>query len=55
MESHLEEAVFGVVMFAASGADHVTAPGSTLAVVILGDREGDAAAARDEKHAERAF
>ena len=47
VKSHLEEAVFGIVTFAASGADHVAAPGGAFAVVVFGDGEGGAAAARD--------
>jgi len=55
MKSHLQKAVFGVVPLLASGADQVTAPGSTLAIVVFGDSEGRAAAARDEEHAEGSF
>jgi len=55
MESHLKKAVLGIVALTAAGADHVTAPGRSLAVVVIGDSEGDTAAARDEEHLERAF
>jgi hypothetical protein len=51
MESHLKQPVFGIVTLAASGANQVAAPGGALAVVILGDREGRAAAAGDQEHA----
>ena len=47
VESHLEEAVLGVVAFAAPGAGQVAAPGGSLTIVILGDGEGCATAAGD--------
>lgn len=53
MESHLKEAVLGIVALAASGADQVSAPCSTLAIVVFGDGERGAAAAGDEEHAQR--
>ena len=52
VESHLEKTVLGVVALAAAGADQVAAPGRALAIVVLGHREGCAAAAGDQKHAE---
>jgi len=52
VESHLKEAVFGVVAFAAAGTDHVAAPCSPFAVIIFGDRECGATTAGDEEHAE---
>ena len=52
MESHLKKAVFGIMAFAAAGADQIAAPGGALAIVVLGDGEGGAAAAGDEEHAE---
>ena len=52
VESHLEEAVLGVVAFAAAGAGHVAAPGGAFAVVVFGDGECGAAATGDEEHAE---
>ena len=55
LESHLEEAVFGVVALRAAGADQVAAPGRALAIVVLGHGEGCAAAAGDQKHAEGAL
>jgi len=47
MESHLKEAVLGIVALAAGGAGHVAAPGGAFAVVIFGDRECGAATAGD--------
>ena len=47
VKSHLEEAVFGVVAFAAAGTAEIAAPSRALAVVVFGDGEGGAAAARD--------
>lgn len=52
MESHLKQAVLGIVTFAAAGAGQIAAPRSALAIVVLGHREGGAATARHEKHAE---
>ena len=52
VESHLEEAIFGVVVLAAARADHVATPRGALTVVVLGDCESGAAAAGDEEHAE---
>ncbi|HKF01381.1 MAG TPA: hypothetical protein VKB49_03665 [Candidatus Sulfotelmatobacter sp.] len=40
---------------ATPGADQVAAPGGTLAIVVFGDREGRAATAWDEEHAQRRF
>jgi len=53
MESHLEEAVFGIVALAAAWAFEIAAPGGALVIVVFGDREGGAATARDQEHAER--
>jgi len=52
MKAHLEEAVLGVVAFAAPGTGQVAAPGGSLTIVILGDGEGCSAAAGDQEHAE---
>lgn len=52
VESHLEEAVFGIVAFAAAGTNHVAAPGGSEAVVIFGYRERSAATAGNQEHAE---
>ena len=54
MESYLKEAVLGVVTLAAAGADHVTTPGGSLAIVILGHSERGAATAGDQEHAKGA-
>ena len=54
MESYLKQAVLGVVTLAAAGADQVTTPGGSLAIVVLRHGEGGAAAAWDQKHAEGA-
>ena len=55
VKSHLEEAIFGIVALAAAWADHVTAPGGALAIVVFGNREGGAATAGDQEHAEWGF
>ena len=55
LESYLEEAIFGIVAFAASGTDHIAAPGGSVAIVIFRDGEGCSATAGDEEHAEGAF
>jgi hypothetical protein len=52
MESHLEQAILGIVALAASGARQVTTPCRSLAVIILGDGEGHPTTAGDEKHSE---
>jgi len=52
MKAHLEEAVLGVVGFAAPGTGQVAAPGGSLPIVILGHGEGCSAAAGDQEHAE---
>ena len=55
MESHLKEAVFRVMAFAAAGAGHVAAPGRAFAIVVFGHGEGCAATAWDQEHAEGSF
>jgi hypothetical protein len=55
MKAHLQEAVFGIVLFAASPTGHVAAPGGAALVVVFGDGESCAAAAGDEEHAEGCF
>ena len=47
VKSHLKEAVFRIVAFAASGTDHVAAPCGSEAIVVFGNGEGCAAAAGD--------
>jgi len=51
VEAHLEEAVFGIVTFAAAGASQVAAPGGSVTIVIFGHRERSAATAGDQEHA----
>src|SRR5579862_464885 len=50
MKAHLEQAVPGIVALAAAGADQIAAPCRSLMIVVLGDRKGRAATARDEEH-----
>lgn len=47
VESHLEQAVFGIVALAAAGADDVATPRGSLLVVVFRDGEGRAATAGD--------
>src|SRR5215469_4500475 len=54
LESHLEQAVLGIVAFTAFRTNQIAAPGGTLTVVIFGYGKSCAAAARDQEHAERA-
>ena len=55
VESHLEEAILGVVTLAASGADEISAPTCSLPVEVLCDGKSCAATAGDEEHAEGSF
>ena len=52
---HPQHAVLGIVSLAASGAGKEAADMRPLAVEVLGNREGGAAAARDQKHAGKPF
>ena len=52
VESHLEQAVFGIVTLAATRAYKIAAPGGALVVVVFSDRESRPATARDEEHAQ---
>jgi hypothetical protein len=53
VESHLQQAVLGIVSFAAARTDEIAAPARTLVVVILGDGKRGSATAGDEEHAQR--
>jgi hypothetical protein len=53
VESHLEQTVLGIVVFAAAGANEIAAPGGPLAIVVFGNCEGGSTTAWDEEHAER--
>jgi hypothetical protein len=52
VKSHLKKAILGIVFLAAAGAGEITTPGRSAMIIVLGDGESCAAAARDEKHAE---
>ena len=55
MESHLEEAVLGIVTLAATGTFQIAAPCGAPVVVVFGYRECSAATAWDQEHAEGSF
>ena len=52
VESHLKQAVSGIVALPASGAEEIAAPVCALMIVVFGDRKGRSAAARDQEHAQ---
>jgi len=52
VESHFQQPIFGIMVLAAAGTDHVAAPCRSLAVVVFGNGESHAATAWDEEHAE---
>ena len=52
MESHLQNAILGIVALAASGTEHVTTPCPPLAIIVLCHGKGRPTAAGDEKHSQ---
>src|SRR5208282_635105 len=53
VESHLQQAVLGIVPLAAAGTDEIAAPRRALMIVVLCHGEGCSTAAGNEKHAQR--
>jgi hypothetical protein len=55
LESHLKQAVLGIVTLAATGTRKIATPGRSLMIIILSYGEGKAATAGDQEHPERRF
>ena len=52
VESHLKQAVPGVVALTASGTDQIAVTTGALVIVVFGYGKGRSAAARDQEHAQ---
>lgn len=53
MKSYAEEAILGIVAFAAAGTDEIAAPSGAMTIIIFGNSEGGAATAGNKEHSER--